>query len=159
MQSFLRGGSIQYWEGGPNFFCVQVNISQALKENKFRIGKELDLSWSLRVSTELRQRSTPIPMHQCQPAPGEVRQVKMLSGIVAEITCCRSNGSQRRSPAKAVSGIPGQSVEIFAIIDDTSVMNFRKKLQHDFPKMRGGQRPFGTFAKIHLFYCICATVP
>ena len=110
MQSFLRGGSIQYWEGGPNFLGVQVNISQALKENKFRIGKELDLSWSLRVSTEPRQRSTPIPMHQCQPAPGEVRQVKMLSGIVAEITCCRSNGSQRRSPAKAVSGIPGQSV-------------------------------------------------
>ena len=29
--------------------------------------------------------------------------------------------------------------EIFAIIDDTSVMNFRKNLQHNFPKMRGGR--------------------
>ena len=29
-------------------------------------------------------------------------------------------------------------LQIFAIIDDTSVMNFRKKLQHNFPKMRGG---------------------
>ena len=26
----------------------------------------------------------------------------------------------------------------FAIIDDTSVMNFGKNLQYDFPKMRGG---------------------
>ena len=41
----------------------------------------------------------------------------------------------------------------FAIIDDTSVMNFRKKLQHNFPKMRGGgQRPFGTFLKSHPFW-------
>ena len=34
-------------------------------------------------------------------------------------------------------------------------MNFRKKLQHNFPKMRGGaggQRPFGTFPKIHPFW-------
>ena len=31
-------------------------------------------------------------------------------------------------------------LQIFAIIDDTSVMNFRrKKLQHNFPKMRGGR--------------------
>ena len=30
-------------------------------------------------------------------------------------------------------------------------MNFGKNLQHDFPKMRGGQRPFGTFTKIHPF--------
>ena len=29
-------------------------------------------------------------------------------------------------------------LQIFAIIDDTLVMNFRKKLQHNFPKMRGG---------------------
>ena len=29
-------------------------------------------------------------------------------------------------------------LQIFAIIDDTSVMNFGKKLQYDFPKMRGG---------------------
>ena len=45
-------------------------------------------------------------------------------------------------------------LQIFAIIDDTSVMNFRKKLQHNFPKMRGGggQRPFGTFPKIHPFW-------
>ena len=43
-------------------------------------------------------------------------------------------------------------LQIFAIIDDTSVMNFRKNLQHNFPKMRGGgQRPFGTFPKIHPF--------
>ena len=27
-----------------------------------------------------------------------------------------------------------------------------KSLQHDFPKMRGGQRPFGTFLKIHPFW-------
>ena len=29
-------------------------------------------------------------------------------------------------------------LQIFAIIDDTSVMNFGKNLQHNFPKMRGG---------------------
>ena len=29
-------------------------------------------------------------------------------------------------------------LQIFAIIDDTSVMNFRKNLLHNFPKMRGG---------------------
>ena len=29
-------------------------------------------------------------------------------------------------------------LHIFAIIDDTSVMNFGKNLQHNFPKMRGG---------------------
>ena len=28
----------------------------------------------------------------------------------------------------------------------------KKKLQHNFPKMRGGQRPFGTFPKIHPFW-------
>ena len=44
-------------------------------------------------------------------------------------------------------------LQIFAIIDDTSVMNFGKNLQHNFPKMRGGgQRPFGTFPKIHPFW-------
>ena len=42
-------------------------------------------------------------------------------------------------------------LQIFAIIDDTLVMNFRKNLQYDFPKNEGGggQRPFGTFPKIH----------
>ena len=41
-------------------------------------------------------------------------------------------------------GVPDTSktdefmLQIFAIIDNTSVMNFRKKLQHNFPKMRGG---------------------
>ena len=30
-------------------------------------------------------------------------------------------------------------------------MNFGENPQHDFPKMRGGQRPFGTFPKIHPF--------
>ena len=30
-------------------------------------------------------------------------------------------------------------LQISAIIDDTSVMNFGKKLQYDFPKMRGGR--------------------
>ena len=29
-------------------------------------------------------------------------------------------------------------LQIFAIKDDTSVMNFGKNLQHNFPKMRGG---------------------
>ena len=46
-------------------------------------------------------------------------------------------------------------LQIFAIKDDTSVMNFGKNLQHNFPKMRGGeggQRPFGTFPKIHPFW-------
>ena len=38
-------------------------------------------------------------------------------------------------------------------IDDTSVMNFGKNLQYDFPKMRGGgQMPFGSFPKIHPFW-------
>ena len=26
---------------------------------------------------------------------------------------------------------------------------FQKKMQYDIPKMRGGQRPFGIFTKIH----------
>ena len=44
--------------------------------------------------------------------------------------------------------------KFIAIIDDTSVMNFGKRLQYDFSKMRGGggQRPFGTFPKIHPFW-------
>ena len=29
-------------------------------------------------------------------------------------------------------------LQIFAIIDDTLVMNFRKNLQYDFPKNEGG---------------------
>ena len=44
-------------------------------------------------------------------------------------------------------------LQIFAIIDDTSVMNFRKKLQYNFLKNEGGgQLPFGTFPKIHPFW-------
>ena len=44
-------------------------------------------------------------------------------------------------------------LQIFAILDDTSVMNFGKNLQHNFPKMRGGgQRPFGTVPKIYPFW-------
>ena len=44
-------------------------------------------------------------------------------------------------------------LQIFAIIDDTSVMNFRKNLQCNFPKNEGGgQWPFGTFPKIHPFW-------
>ena len=38
-------------------------------------------------------------------------------------------------------------LQIFAIIKGTSVMTFGKNPQHDFPKMRGGQRPLGTFPK------------
>ena len=50
-------------------------------------------------------------------------------------------------------------LQIFAIIDDTPVMNFgEKKLQYDFPKMRGGQRPFGTFPKIHPFWSCQASL-
>ena len=52
-----------------------------------------------------------------------------------------------------VGGVGGGSfpiqkliLQIFAIINSASVMNSRKNLQYDFPKMRGGgQRPFGTF--------------
>ena len=29
---------------------------------------------------------------------------------------------------------------------------FRRKLQYDFPKMRGGRRPFGIFPNIHPFW-------
>ena len=44
-------------------------------------------------------------------------------------------------------------LQIFAIIKGTSVMNFGTNPQHDFLKMRGGgQRPFGTFPKIHPFW-------
>ena len=44
-------------------------------------------------------------------------------------------------------------LQIFAILRGTSDMNFGKNPQHDFPKMRGGgQRPFGTFLKIHPFW-------
>ena len=39
-------------------------------------------------------------------------------------------------------------LQIFAIIDDTSVMNFRKNLQHNFPKMRGG---VGVKGRLELF--------
>ena len=39
-------------------------------------------------------------------------------------------------------------LQIFAIIDDTSVMNFRKNLQHNFPKMRGeGSKAAWNFSK------------
>ena len=38
-------------------------------------------------------------------------------------------------------------LQIFAIIDDTSVMNFGKNLQHNFPKMRGG----GAKGRLELF--------
>ena len=43
-------------------------------------------------------------------------------------------------------------LQIFAIINGNSVMNSGKNPQYDFPKMMGGgvgQRPFGTFLKIH----------
>ena len=39
-------------------------------------------------------------------------------------------------------------LQIFAIIDDTSVMNFRKNLQHNFPKMRRGR---GVKGRLELF--------
>ena len=46
-----------------------------------------------------------------------------------------------------------RGLQIFAIINASSVMYSGKKAQHDFPKMRGGdQRPFGTFPKIHHFW-------
>ena len=38
-------------------------------------------------------------------------------------------------------------LQIFAIIDDTSVMNFRKNLQHNFPKNEGG----GINGRLELF--------
>ena len=38
-------------------------------------------------------------------------------------------------------------LQIFAIIDDTSVMNFRKNLQHNFPKMRGGSKAVWNFSE------------
>ena len=34
----------------------------------------------------------------------------------------------------------------------TFVAILSRKAQYDFPKMRGGQRPFGTFQKIHQFW-------
>ena len=43
-------------------------------------------------------------------------------------------------------------LQIFAIINGTSVMNSGKNLQYDFPKMRGGQRPCWIFPKIHPFW-------
>ena len=42
-------------------------------------------------------------------------------------------------------------LQIFAIIDDTSVMNFRKKLQHNFPKMRGVKGRLELFRKFIRF--------
>ena len=38
-------------------------------------------------------------------------------------------------------------LQIFAIIDNTSVMNFRKNLQHNFPKMRGGSKAVWNFSE------------
>ena len=44
-------------------------------------------------------------------------------------------------------------LQIFAIIDDTLVMNLGKICNTTFRKMRGGgQWPFGTFPKIHPFW-------
>ena len=45
-------------------------------------------------------------------------------------------------------------LQIFAIIDDTSVMNFGEKFAIWFSENEGGgdQRPFGTFPKIHPFW-------
>ena len=50
-------------------------------------------------------------------------------------------------------------LQIFVIIEDTSIMNFGKKL-HDFPKMMGGggERPFGTFPKINPFWMCQASL-
>ena len=45
-------------------------------------------------------------------------------------------------------------LQIFAIIDDTSVMNFGKKLQHDFPKMRGVKGRLELFRKFIRFGCV-----
>ena len=38
-------------------------------------------------------------------------------------------------------------LQIFAITDDTSVMNFGKNLQYDFPKMRGGSKAVWNFSE------------
>ena len=38
-------------------------------------------------------------------------------------------------------------LQIFAIIDDTSVMNFRKNLQLNFLKMRGGSKAVWNFSE------------
>ena len=73
----------------------------------------MDLSLQLGVATELWQRSASIPVHHGQSAPGEAREVKMSSAaLLVQITCGRSNGSQRRSPTKAVPGIPSQSDQV-----------------------------------------------
>ena len=46
-------------------------------------------------------------------------------------------------------------LQIFAIIDDTSVMNFGKKLQFDFLKMRGGVKGrLELFRKFNRFGCV-----
>ena len=46
-------------------------------------------------------------------------------------------------------------LQIFAIIDDTVVMNFRKILQHNFPKMRGGVKGrLELFRKFIRFGCV-----
>ena len=38
-------------------------------------------------------------------------------------------------------------LQIFAIIDDTSVMNFGKKLHYDFLKMMGGSKAVWNFSE------------
>ena len=106
----MRGGSIEYGEGGPNLSSIEVNVGQALQDDRW-LG--LDLSWHLWVATELWQRSASIPVHHGQSAPGEAREMKMSSAaLLVQITCGRSNGSQRRSPTKALPGIPSQSDQI-----------------------------------------------
>ena len=52
-----------------------------------------------------------------------------------------------------IRGVQKFTLQIFAIINGTSVMNSGTNLQYDFPKMRGGgQRSFGIFPKIHPFW-------
>ena len=46
---------------------------------------------------------------------------------------------QKISEAGGSFSIQKFILQIFAIIDNTSVMNFGKKLQYDFPKMRGSK--------------------
>ena len=52
----------------------------------------------------------------------------------------------RKSSERGSFSIQKFILQIFAIIDDTLVMNLGKKLQYNFPKMRGGLKAVWNFS-------------
>ena len=71
-----------------------------------------------------------------------------------------SEGGVISNPSSEGGSFPIQKsmLQIFAIIRGTSVMNFGKNLQHDFPKMRGGVKAVRSFSE-NSSVLVCKFVP